>query len=140
MSSFLSTLGSIISKSGFWCRQHSPEILTIGGVLFETAATVTACVATAKAVDVVKEAKEKIENFEADDGDEEEIEKNKKSVCLKTAGKLAALYAPAVGLSITGGACILYGTHILNNRNAALAIGMAGLAGEFNEYRNRSDL
>lgn len=136
MASFLSTLGSVISKSGFWLRQHSPELLTIGGVVFETAATVTACVATAKAVDVVKEAKEKIEELETTDCDDEE--KNIRSVRLKTVGKLAALYAPAIGLSISGGACILYGTHILNNRNAALAIGMAGLAGEFNEYRSRA--
>lgn len=138
----LGSIGKFISNVGFQIKKHSPEIMIVGGIIGGATATVLACVATAKSVDVVEDAKEKLEEIDdnlnkADGYTEEDAKKDKKDVYLHTAGKLALNYAPAAGVGIASTVSILGGTGILNKRNAVLASSLAATIGEFDEYRKK---
>lgn len=137
----LSTLGATVKNVGFVLKKHAPEIMIIGGIVGGTTATVLACIATAKAGDVVHGAKEELdkikeaqENF-PDEYTDEDAKKDRRMVYLKTTGKMAKLYAPAACIGTASICSILGGTGILNKRNASLAAGLAASIGEFEEYR-----
>ena len=137
MGSFMSTISSMVSKIGFWGKQHAPEILTVTGITLGVGATVTACVATVKAVEAISDAKEKVEALEKDEKDGEFAEE-KKAIKRRTVGKVAAFYGPAFGLTLASAGCTLYGMKIIKNEKTALAMAFAGLASDFKGYRERT--
>lgn len=137
------SLSKLVSSVGYQTKKHLPEILIASGIVGGTAATVFACVATVKSLDVVEETKEDLEAISKKVEDpkeeytEEEASKDKKKVYMKSAGKIALNYAPAAGLYVASTISILGGAGILNKRNAVLASSLAATIGEFDEYRKK---
>lgn len=139
------SLNGVLNKIVFQLKKHSPEILIVGGIIGGAVSTVLACVATVKASEVVNEAQEELETIQktlnntnsADSFDytEEDAENDRKKVYLHTAGKMALLYAPAVGIGAASAVSVLGGTGILNKRYAMAAASCAASISEFKEYR-----
>ena len=129
-----SSIGSIVSKVGFWGKQHAPQIMIVGGIAGGAAATVLACVATTKVKPVIESAKEELA---AIPNDSDDTKKQRAMVYLKTTGKVAVTYAPAAGIGAASVASILGGAGILNKRNTSLAMGLAATTSSFREYRDR---
>jgi hypothetical protein len=140
---------------GFKFKQHSPEILVIGGVVGVVASAVMACKATTKIHPILEETKmiseaihAGIEKGEApcnlEDGSvsvepySEELGKKDLAVTYAKAGlNLARVYAPAVILGAASITCILAGHNILHKRNAALTAAYAIIDNDFKGYRSR---
>ena len=138
MGTFMSTVGNMARKIGFGVKQHAPEILTVIGIVLGVGATVTACAATVEAVEVVKDTKDKVDELDAMEKKEGELEDEKKKIKRHGAAKIASLYLPALGLTIAGAGCELYGMKVFKDEKKALAMAFAGLASEFKGYRERT--
>lgn len=134
-----------LNKVGLTLKEHSPEILVVGGVIGVVASTVLACRATTKVSEVLDKAKADIDTIHAvaedpEFAEEYTAEDSKKDLAIvyaKTGLEVAKLYAPAVilgTLSITG---ILASNNILRKRNVALAAAYAAVDQSFREYRGR---
>ena len=125
-------------------RQHSPEILIVGGIIGGIGTVVLACRATLKAEAVVSEAKENLAKIEECQNSmdskkysEEDAVNDRRTVYIQTAVKVAGHYLPAVGLgnlSLTG---IIKSHDILSKRNVALAAAYMTVDTAFKEYRGR---
>lgn len=142
--SLLTSIGNVAKQVGFWGKQHAPQLLVGAGIASGAGCVVLACIATAKATDVVGEAQVELEAIEdtlkspeIKDYTEEQAKKDRMRVYLQKGKKLAVLYAPAVGAGAASVLCILGGTNILNKRNAAISAGLAASLSEFREYRKR---
>lgn len=140
---------------GFKFKQHSPEILVIGGVVGVVASAVMACKATTKINIVVEETKMAAEAIHAavekgeaqcnlEDGSVGLVpyseEDGKKDLAIRYAHaglELAKIYAPSVILGVASVTCILAGHNILHKRNAALTAAYAILDNDFKGYRGR---
>lgn len=136
----------IITKSKFKIKKHSPEILLITGIASGIAATVTACVATVKAVDDIKDAKEEIQDLKDEiNGDVKpmtpsEIEEKTRElskVYLRTGVNVVKLYLPSLALGAASISSILGSHKIMNGRNVALATAYSALDKAFRGYRDR---
>lgn len=139
MSSILSTLGRMVNKTKFEVKKHSPEICVITGVTGTVAAMVLCGIESIKAKEIVDDAKKEIADIHEKSSEltEKETQKELTRTYLKTGGKLAANYAPAILTEAGSITLILFGTKILKNRNAALGTALAASMAEFKEYRDR---
>ena len=132
-------------KLSFKVKQHSPEILVIGGAIGVVASAVMACKATLKVNEVLDEAKTQIDTVHEVANDpnmsekytEEDKKKDLSIVYIQTGVKLVKLYGPSVVLGAASLACILTSHKILRKRNMALAAAYATVDRSFKEYRGR---
>ena len=128
-------VGNIFSKLVFWGKQHAPEILIGVGITTGAGSTALACVATTKVKNIVEATKQELADIEEIENELEDPKKERAKVILKATGRIAKNYAPAFGLFVVSTSCILYGTGILNKRNAALSVGLAAATSAFKDYR-----
>ena len=111
----------------FQVKKKAPEICLIMAGATGIACVVSACKATVKAPEVLKEhnetlekVKEIVKNEPESFGPKEERRMITK-VYVKTAVKLSKLYAPAIVYGMSAGASVFGVYHFLNERNIALA-------------------
>ena len=143
----LACMSSKIVKAGntgiFALKQHSPEILTVVGVVGVVAATVMACKATLKAKDVLDKHEDMMatikEAQESKDPDytETDVQKDKVIVYVNTVKDFAILYGPAVVTGALSLTCLVGANIILKKRNIALAAAYSLVEKSFKQYRNR---
>lgn len=124
----------------------SPAIMIVVGTVGVVGGTIMACRASMKLKDVLDEGKEAVNDIheyaESDEAKEKGYtEKDEKKAVVienvKTAGKVAKLYAPAVIVEAAGLGCMIGSNHILTKRNIGLAGAYAAVQKEFKEYRDR---
>ena len=151
----MNTISRGFHSVGFKFKQHSPEILVIGGVVGVVASAVMACKATTKirpvlddtqlAADAIRAAAEKGEaECNLEDGtvgiapySAENAKKDLAITYAHSALELAKIYAPSVVLGAASITCILAGHNILHKRNAAITAAYAILDNDFKGYRSR---
>jgi hypothetical protein len=121
-------------------QKHSPALLFGAGAIGFVATAVLASRATLKMDEVLKEAEENrktAETLDHADYSEQDRKKDLSLVRVKTALKVAKLYAPAVTVGVVTLGC-LTGSHlILSRRNVALTAAYAAVEKGFKEYRER---
>ena len=94
----LNNLGLTISKAGFWCRKHSPELLVTGAIVSGAGAIVTAIISTTKLDKTLKPFNDKIDSIRKDLKDDNKIQNGE--VVVKEAKKeLTTTYLKA-GLKV----------------------------------------
>lgn len=129
-----------VGRSSLTLQANSPKLLFAGGVVGMVGSTVLACRATLKMEQILdsahhdREVANSIDNPEYSDSD---LRKDLTLITVRTGGKIAAQYAPAViigGISI---AMLTKSHNILQERNVALMAAYTALDKGFNEYRNR---
>ena len=143
--SIINNAKSIIVKTGFTLKKHSPEILITFGIIGTVVSAVMACKATTRISRIIEESKETINtihNFSdseeySDKYTEEDKRKDLTIVYLKTGFDLVKLYAPSVILGALSITSILASNNILRKRNVALAAAYTAIDKSFKEYRNR---
>lgn len=126
-------------------KKKSPEILVGVGIVGMVVGTVVACERTTKLHDILKDAKENIDQIKECIDDEklvdvyskEDGQKDLALVYVQTGIKVASLYVPVVALSGASIACILKGTDILRKRNIALAAAYTVVDQSFKKYRDQ---
>lgn len=141
----VSTVKSVMSKTKFKAKKHSPEIMlvfSIGGVI---GSTVMACKATMHLDDTLKEKRERIQEIHdfvdghgySEEYTEKDMQKELSVTYLKAGLEVAKLYAPAVALGILSISGIVGSHYIMRKRNAALAAAYAAIDQGLKEYRKR---
>ena len=144
----MSNLTRKASMFGLKCKKHSPEILTVAGVVTFGATIFTACKATRNLDEVLEKATERIDKChkikegelvlpEGEEWTEQEYTKNVASVYINTGFELGKLYAPAIAFGTASLVCFLGANHILRKRNAALGAALATTTTLFKDYRGR---
>lgn len=124
------------ARQTFALKESSPTIMIGLGVVGVTATVILACRATLKMSDVLAEANEDVKEAE-ENNEGVDVQKSVFSAQLRTAIKIAKLYAPAViiGVASVG---VIAGSHvILQRRNAAMSAAYAGAITAYNKYRER---
>ena len=142
---FVNKITRTFHRAGFKLKQHSPEILIVGGVIGVAASTVMACKATLKAPAIIEDAKNTINAVHELLEDEEKAKKYTEDDAKKalfhvygsTGLKLVKLYAPSVALGVASVSCIVASHGIMHKRNVALAAAYATVDKSFKEYKNR---
>lgn len=133
-------------KAAFKIKKASPELLLVGGIVCIVGGTVLACKATKKASDILDEGHDEVEVMrEAIDDpegnlvkvDEKEVKKGIAKSKLRTLGRVAGAYAPAVALGSAGIAMIFTSHGIMRKRNGALLASYNALDAMFKTYRAR---
>lgn len=122
-------------------EHHAPKILLGTSIVCGIGATVTACKATLKLPETMKEITENVEvakAIEVEEG-EQDTAKNKEVVKSYISGgvKLAKLYGPSVGLTVTSVACALAGNRMMNQRYAGALAALGSTEKMFANYRGR---
>lgn len=122
-------------------EHHAPKILLGTSIVCGIGATVTACKATLKLPETMKEITENVEAAKAmqvEEG-EQDTAKNKEVVKSYISGgiKLAKLYGPSVGLTVTSVACALAGNRMMNQRYAGALAALGSTEKMFDNYRKR---
>jgi uncharacterized protein YdcH (DUF465 family) len=127
-------------------KAHSPILLMGAGVVGFGATVFLASKATLKMSGILDEAEE-LDNKVAEASEKaqaaglsytaEDMRKDRLTVRVKTAIKIAKLYAPAVVIGGASVACFVTSHSILNKRNAGLSVALMGATKAFNEYRGR---
>lgn len=140
-------MSSMLNKTCFQLKKHSPEILVVTGVVGVVTSAVMACRATLKINEVVSNAKSDIERIHTAEEsgvteageiyDHEDSVKDLTIVYTQTGLKVARLYAPSVILGALSITSILASNNILRKRNIALGAAYAAIDQSFKEYRSR---
>lgn len=118
-------------------QKHMPAILFVAGVTGVVATVVLACRATLKVTDIIEEAQEQIDEVESLEHSDSEEGKALAKIYFRAGGKIALLYAPAVGVGILSVGA-LTGAHVtLTRRNVALTAAYAAVEKGFRQYRDR---
>ena len=146
----MSKLRRTACQVGFTIKQHSPEILVIGGVTGVIVSAVMACRATTKMTAIVAKTKEQEEIVKkgVEDGEvvtetgiqsytEEDAKSDIRIYRAKAGLEIAKVYAPAVVIGALSITSILASNNILRKRNVALAAAYAAVDKSFKEYQNR---
>lgn len=137
-------------------QKHSPTIMVVAGTVGMVAAVVEASRATLKVEEILEAHNDKMEEIDTyieasnEDGeihlledDEpitinvEELEKDKRTLYLRTGARLAKNYAPTASLVVISGVLILSGYNVLNKRNAAYMAAYKALDESFRDYRKK---
>lgn len=137
-----------VSRQVLQAGKVSPNLLFGVGVVGMIGSTVLACRATLKMEQVLSEAKEtieetkslehrKLEEGKAEDYSSEDREKDTALIYVKTAVKVAKLYAPALLLGAASVGCLARSHSILARRNLALTAAYVAIDQAFDEYRGR---
>ena len=124
-------------KSLLQLQKHSPTILTGAGILGLVGAGVLAAKATLKLEATLNEGEERLQRAKnlVEAGEEEQSLVTKAVVY--NAVEVGKLYWKSTALATASVLLILSGQHILNKRNAALAVAYQGLQTAFDNYRKR---
>lgn len=144
MKTLVAIRNAVTSKVGrqvLTVQKHSPTLLFAGGVIGVVAAAVLASRATLKLEEELDEHVRLMEKINVAEDVEQFTEKDtakaRAIVYVRTFGRIARLYAPAVA---TGSISIfmLTGSHmILTRRNLAVTAAYASMEKAFEEYRKR---
>ena len=122
-------------------KKYSPQIMMAIGAITSVGAVVEAVKQTPKAIDILEDHKESIEEEKillvGGNVDEKEYKVNVGKIYISTAGKLAKTYAMPAVMEAASLACFFGARHILNARNKALTTALAASVDTFNSYRNR---
>lgn len=119
-------------------RKHSPEILMFLGIGGMVTGGVMACKATHDHFDeIVVDHLIQVDEIKKAKADENDKKKEMMKACLKTAGRMTALYAPSVTIGALSITSILAGNNILRKRNIALAAAYTAIDRGFKDYRGR---
>lgn len=122
-------------------EHHAPKILLGTSIVCGIGATVTACKATLKLPETMKEITENVEAAKAIEVEEGEQDAAKSKAVVKSyiSGgiKLAKLYGPSVGLTVTSVACALAGNRMMNQRYAGALAALGSTEKMFDNYRKR---
>lgn len=150
LSTVFNNVAGGISKAAnvtcFQLKKHSPTILVGVGLVSGLACTITACIATTKASEILGEAKTEIDDIQKvlNDPDiptekysDEDAKSDRRKVYVRTGLKLAKTYAVPAGLGVVSVCSVLGSTKILNDRNAAIAATLASTTLGFDKYRER---
>lgn len=141
----VSTVKSVMSKTKFKAKKHSPEIMLVFGIGGVIGSTVMACRATMHLDDALKEKRERIQeihDFVDEHGysegyTEKDMQKELTVTYVKAGLEVAKLYAPAVALGVLSISGIVGSHYIMRKRNAALAAAYAAIDQGLKEYRKR---
>lgn len=120
-------------------KQFAPEILTGVGLIGGVSSAVLGARATLKLEEVLDEMNLELGllNAQLHTGEINDGERAKAKLYVKTAGKIAKLYGPSIGLGAASIAAILAGHGMLRKRNAALVAAYGVLEASFESYRSR---
>lgn len=131
----LSSASSLVKKTGFKIKKHSPEICQAVGIVGMVGTVILACKATLKLPSRTKVLTENLEQIKRD----EEYTVNNRRAIAQCYGwyalELVKLYGPSVALGVTSIASMSAATQILRNRNASLAAAYASVDAGFKAYR-----
>ena len=132
-------------KVMFNVKKKSPEIFIVAGIVGGITSAVLACKATLKLDEILEEHKEtmtkvhkKEEQAKTDPEvkfDEADVQRTTTAVYIKTAFKVARLYAPSVALGAVSIGCVLKSHSIMKTRNLALGAALTTLDKKFKNYR-----
>lgn len=141
LANLTNTLSRVGTAAFRTLEHHAPKILLGTSIVCGIGATVTACKATLKLPETMKEITENVEAakaIEVEEG-EQDAAKNKEVVKSYISGgvKLAKLYGPSVGLTVTSVACALAGNRMMNQRYAGALAALGSTEKMFDNYRKR---
>lgn len=140
---------SILRKTAFVAKKHSPEILTGVGVVAGVAATGFAIYGTFKMDDVLEKHEANMKKIEKakwvaeNDPDkdisytEEDIKRDTIMVYSKTVMGVIGVYMPTIVCTVVSTVSILSAHNILSKRNAAIMSAFAVVSEKFKDYRGR---
>ncbi len=142
------SLTRTVAKQALQVRKQSPKLLFGGGVITVVAAGVLACRATLQLEEIVTEVeKDKAEaglalhdNSQLRSGgtyDEDDYRHDVRVLKVRTAVKVARLYAPSIVLGAVGIGMLTQAHRIQSNRIAGLSAAYAAVDQAFKEYRKR---
>lgn len=150
LSTVFSSIANGLTKAAnvtcFQVKKHSPAILVGVGVLSGLGCTITACIATTKASEIIGDAKTELDDIQKVLNDPEvpeekytadDAKSDRRKVYVRTGLGLAKVYALPAGLGIASVVSVLGATKILSDRNAAVAATLASTTLGFDEYRKR---
>lgn len=153
MKNWLSKVNTVVSRKAgrmeLKIKEKSPEILLGIGIVSFVGTVVTACRATLRADEVLEYHKQKMQDIHdakeiVDQNPEGELDYDENLYrqdigfqYLKTAGKMAKLYAPSVMLGVTSIACILASRNIMQKRYLGVVAAYNGVSAAFEQYRKR---
>ena len=139
-----------VASQQLLAKQHSPQILFVGGVVGMVGSTVLACRATLKldeVLDSIEADKRKAYETKADverpdyDGTatypDNELRRDLAIISLQGVGKLAKLYAPSVVVGAASIAALTKSHNILQDRNLALTAAYTAVDAAYSRYRDR---
>jgi hypothetical protein len=127
-------------------QKASPTLLFAGGVVGIVASTVMACRATLKFEDVLRDHEKDLVDAESLVGitttkhgeyTEEDLQKDKAYVFIRTAVRVGKLYAPSIALGALSIAALTGSHKMLNNRLAGVTAAYAAIEKGFAQYRER---
>jgi hypothetical protein len=128
-------------RSVLQLQANAPQILFVAGLAGTVTTVVLSSRATLKAAPIMeklREEREDLEKFRADDAVTDKDYQTVVAVQYKTATKdLVKLYAPSVIIGVASVAALTKSHTILVNRNNALTITVAGLHKMITDYRAR---
>lgn len=138
-------LSRAVSQKALVIQKHSPEILTVAGIIGFGATVVTACSATLKVDDILTEHKENIKKIDTvlesdefkDEYSENDAVRDKAITYIQTGWKITKLYLPAISLGTLSIACLLSAHKIMSERNVALLAAYKASEEAFNNYRDK---
>lgn len=146
---FKSLTSSVTRKVGrqvLTVKAHSPVLLLGAGAVGFVTTAVLASKATLKLHDILDEAEELDKKVEEASEKaqaaglsytDEDKRKDRGTVRIKTAIKIAKAYGPAIVVGSATLACFITSHNILNKRNAGLSAALMGATKAFQEYRSR---
>lgn len=138
INSSLTRLGTAAIRT---LEHHAPKILVAVGIGCGIGGAVTACKATLKLPETMKDISEAVEEAKNLPEEDEEQKKVKEKTVVKTyisgGMKLVKLYGPSVALGVTSVACVLSGNRIMNQRYAGAVAAISSTEKMFSEYRKR---
>lgn len=132
------TLAKKSGKVTLTLKKYTPEILLVCGGVAAVATVVVACKETLKLEDILDkhiEASQSIdEKYEGITGSKE-AKKEKLAVTGETCISIVKLYAPAVGLGLISGGCIVASHNVLQRRYLGMVAAYEALDKAFGNYR-----
>ena len=136
----LQTLSRGFNVVAFKTKQYAPQIATASGIALGLGTVVLACAATIKAKDVVSSANTELEAIKDtkekfNDYTDDSYKKDTRKVVAKTTVEVAKIYALPAATGVASVGLILFGSKLLNDRYVKTAIGLAGVASSFKDYR-----
>lgn len=132
-----------LGRAGLQLAKSSPQMLFAAGIVGVVATAVTASRATLKVEAIIDEAAADLARVEEvslqgrSDYSDQDKTQDTVVIYVRTAVKLAKLYALPLGIGVLSIACLTGSHHILSKRNAAVTAAYAALDRGFREYRAR---
>lgn len=153
MGNFLTKIGTSFTKAtsrtGFFIKKKSPEILFAEGVVIFIGTVVLACRATLKADEVLDHHREKMRDIEdakdiadhnaeaAMEYDDELYLQDRRNQTIKTAVELTKLYVPVIAMGALSITCFMVSRNIMHKRYLGVVAAYNAVNEAFNTYRKR---